>query len=67
MPLGPLVNREESIAWCKKYDRHYCCKETPWNGQGRAMHEEVKEIADYGDSVRNKCLVCGATWNKELP
>ena len=53
--------------WCKKYNRWFCETAHPWPGHGRAMHTEVEEIADYGDTARYKCKVCGHEWNEELP
>jgi hypothetical protein len=61
------MTNEEAKAWCKKYGRQYCCRETPYNGIGRVMHEEAREIHDWGDTRRMKCLVCGTEWTEELP
>ncbi len=72
-PFGEdeIANR----ATCKSGNIHYCEPGNPWiKGSGRAYHPHASEVADSqedgwpsGDTVLNRCPVCGHSWRQELP
>jgi hypothetical protein len=66
-----MRNSETDLAnWPKKFDRYECTKARPMpeyiKGQ-RWLHEEAKEIADYGETIRMQCPHCKHSWIEELP
>lgn len=61
-------------AYCAAHGVHYCEPGNPYTGTGRAYHPHAAEVDDSqesgwpsGDTVRNRCPVCGTTWTQELP
>ena len=49
--------------------RYHCRPEMPYDPEmhgERAYHPQATEIADYGDSRRMRCPVCGTSWEEEL-
>lgn len=65
-------DREE----CARRGIHYCEPGNPYDKASgkRAYHPQAKEVEDSqesgwpsGDTIRNRCPVCGTTWTEELP
>lgn len=50
-------------------DRFVCRPELPWSPEfgRRACHPLAEEIADWGETRRMRCPVCGTEWTEELP
>lgn len=66
----PVTNKAEYDAWEPK-DRGVplCTKDKPMpkGAYGRWSHDDVHEVADYGDTARMECRSCGHRWTIELP
>ena len=58
------VNNGGDCASCKRW---LCTVEMPAPAHTRSVHPYAYEIADYGDTARLECPVCGVQWTTEIP